>query len=39
VTGDVTAEYLARLSGERSDEAKQARRDGTRSGIKTVRIL
>jgi amidophosphoribosyltransferase len=39
VTGDVTPEYLARLSGERSDEARQARRDAVRSGIKTVRIL
>jgi amidophosphoribosyltransferase len=37
VTGDVTPEYLARLKGERSDEAKQQRREGT--GLKTVRIL
>ena len=28
VTGDVTPEYLKRLRGERSDEAKQQRRDG-----------
>jgi len=38
VTGDVTPEYLARLKGERSDEAKQQRRGGG-SGLKTVRIL
>jgi hypothetical protein len=38
VTGDVTPEYLARLKGERSDEAKQQRRDGS-TGLKTVRIL
>ena len=37
VTGDVTPEYLKRLQGERSDEAKQQRRDG--SSLKTVRIL
>ena len=39
VTGDITPEYLARLSGERSDEARQARREVVRSGVKTVRIL
>jgi amidophosphoribosyltransferase len=38
VTGDVTPEYLARLKGERSDEAKQQRR-GMTGGLKTVRIL
>jgi amidophosphoribosyltransferase len=36
VTGDVTPEYLARLKGERSDEAKQQRR-GMTGGLKTVR--
>ena len=39
VTGDVTPEYLARLQGERSDEAKQQRRDSTSRGLKSVRIL
>ncbi len=39
VTGDVTVEYLARLQRERSDEAKQQRRDNTPSGPKAVRIL
>jgi amidophosphoribosyltransferase len=39
VTGDVTPEYLARLSGERSDEAKQQRRDAAGRGLKTVRVL
>jgi len=39
VTGDVTPEYLARLQGERSDEAKQQRRGLTGRGLKTVRIL
>jgi amidophosphoribosyltransferase len=38
VTGDITPEYLARLKGERSDEAKQQRR-GTTGRLKTVRIL
>jgi amidophosphoribosyltransferase len=39
VTGDVTAEYLARLQRERSDEAKQQRRDSTPRGPKAVRVL
>ncbi len=39
VTGDVTPEYLKRLQLERSDEAKQQRRDGTRRGLKSVRVL
>jgi amidophosphoribosyltransferase len=39
VTGDVTPEYLKRLQGERSDEAKQQRRDGAGRGLKSVRIL
>jgi amidophosphoribosyltransferase len=39
VTGDVTPEYLKRLQGERSDEAKQQRRDGVNRGLKTVHIL
>jgi amidophosphoribosyltransferase len=39
VTGDVTAEYLARVSGERSDAAKQLRREGAGRSLKTVRIL
>ena len=39
VTGDVTPEYLKRLQGERSDEAKQLRREGVNRGIKTVHIL
>jgi amidophosphoribosyltransferase len=38
VTGDVTPEYLERLSGERSDEAKQQRRDSV-GRLKSVRIL
>jgi amidophosphoribosyltransferase len=37
VTGDVTPEYLKRLQGERSDEAKQQRREGTGRGLKSVR--
>ncbi len=37
VTGDVTPEYLARLQGERSDEAKQQRREGAGRGLKSVR--
>jgi amidophosphoribosyltransferase len=39
VTGDVTPEYLARLRHERSDEAKQLRRDNASRGLKSVRIL
>src|ERR1700729_286960 len=39
VTGDVTPEYLKRLQGERSDEAKQQRREGVNRGIKTVHVL
>jgi hypothetical protein len=38
VTGDVTPEYLKRLQVERSDEAKQQRRDGGRY-VKSVRVL
>ena len=37
VTGDVTAEYLARLESERSDSAKATRRDGDRGGLKVVK--
>src|ERR1700678_815442 len=37
VTGDVTPEYLKRLRGERSDEAKQQRRDDAGRGLKSVR--
>ena len=37
VTGDVTPEYLKRLQGERSDEAKQQRREGAGRGLKSVR--
>ena len=39
VTGDVTLEYLKRLQGERSDEAKQQRRDALNRGLKSVHIL
>jgi amidophosphoribosyltransferase len=39
VTGDVTPEYLRRLQMERSDEAKQQRRDGAGRGLKSVRVL
>ena len=39
VTGDVTPEYLRRLQGERSDEAKQQRRDAAGQGLKSVRVL
>ena len=39
VTGDVTPEYLARLQHERSDEAKQLRRETTGRGLKSVRVL
>ncbi|MEA3174499.1 MAG: amidophosphoribosyltransferase, partial [Gammaproteobacteria bacterium] len=39
VTGDVTPEYLARLQGARSDEAKQQRREGVGRGLKSVHIL
>jgi amidophosphoribosyltransferase len=39
VTGDVTPEYLERLQIERSDEAKQQRRQGPGRGLKSVRIL
>jgi hypothetical protein len=39
VTGDVTPEYLKRLQGERSDEAKQQRRDGAGRGLKSVKVL
>src|ERR1700761_1657174 len=39
VTGDVTPEYLKRLQGERSDEAKQQRRDALNRGLKSVHIL
>jgi hypothetical protein len=35
----VTPEYLKRLQGERSDEAKQLRREGVNRGIKNVHIL
>jgi hypothetical protein len=35
----VTPEYLKRLQNERSDGAKQQRRDGTRRGLKSVRVL
>src|ERR1700742_1319282 len=38
VTGDVTPEYLERLQGERSDEAKQQRRQGAGGGLKYVPI-
>jgi amidophosphoribosyltransferase len=38
VTGDVTPEYLERLQGERSDEAKQLRRKGAGRGLKSVPI-
>jgi amidophosphoribosyltransferase len=37
VTGDITPEYLARLQGERSDSARQGRRDGAGRGLKSVR--
>jgi amidophosphoribosyltransferase len=36
VTGDVTAEYLARLERERSDQAKELRRTGGRGPLKAV---
>ena len=39
VTGDVTPEYLKRLQGERSDEAKQQRRDASNRGHKSVHTL
>jgi amidophosphoribosyltransferase len=39
VTGDVTPEYLKRLQGERSDEAKRQRRDGAGRGLKSVRVI
>jgi amidophosphoribosyltransferase len=39
VTGDVTPEYLRRLQEERSDEAKEQRRQGPGRGLKAVRIL
>ncbi len=39
VTGDVTAEYLARLERERSDGAKQQRRDADRNGLRVVNTL
>jgi hypothetical protein len=35
----VTPEYLKRLQGERSDEAKQHRRDALNRGLKSVHIL
>jgi amidophosphoribosyltransferase len=37
VTGDVTAEYLARLESERSDLAKASRREDDRGGLKVVK--
>jgi amidophosphoribosyltransferase len=37
VTGDVTAEYLARLQSERSDLAKASRRDGERNVLKVIK--
>jgi amidophosphoribosyltransferase len=37
VTGDVTPEYLARLQLERSDEAKERRRDERRGPLRVVR--
>jgi amidophosphoribosyltransferase len=37
VTGDITSEYLERLQGERSDSARQQRRDGAGRGLKSVR--
>ncbi len=37
VTGDVTPEYLARLQGERSDEAKARRRAERRRTLRAVR--
>jgi amidophosphoribosyltransferase len=39
VTGDVTPEYLERLQEERSDEAKQQRREASGRGLRFVRIL
>ncbi len=39
VTGDVTPEYLARLQHERSDAAKQQRRDTAGRGPKPVRAV
>jgi amidophosphoribosyltransferase len=36
VTGDVTPEYLNRLQVERSDEARQQRREGAGRGLKSV---
>jgi amidophosphoribosyltransferase len=39
VTGDVTPEYLARLKGERSDEAKERRRDAMTHVFKPLRAL
>src|SRR6266852_2351325 len=39
ITGDVTPEYLKRLQVERSDEAKQQRRDGAGRGLKSVKVL
>jgi amidophosphoribosyltransferase len=36
VTGDVTVEYLDRLQRERSDSARQTRRDADRSGLRVV---
>jgi amidophosphoribosyltransferase len=37
VTGDVTPEYLQRLQGERSDQAKQQRREAASRALKSVR--
>ncbi len=39
ITGDVNAQYLARLSDERSDAAKQLRRSGAGRAAKAVHIL
>jgi hypothetical protein len=39
LTGDVTPEYLARLQRERSDLAKQQRRDTPGRAPKAIRIV
>jgi amidophosphoribosyltransferase len=39
VTGDITPSYLARLQQERSDQAKERRRQSSRHAVKVIRAV
>jgi amidophosphoribosyltransferase len=39
VTGDITPAYLARLQEERSDQAKEQRRQSHRRSLKAIRAV